>query len=634
MLNKSIAYRLSRLISIAVIVVFLAFIIANFLFNQKLLRENIENNAITLSSEVNALINRNLVTTREVSANIAEQIIYYSRNGDAEILLSQIIDKYPFLNAIHVHIDSVLLLPYNNFYLFRENGSFVFRQSINPVYKCSNQKELFEEIKKSKAEGWTQPYRCLEKGNVVVSYYTPVLIHPAKGQTNYVGQIISELSLTGLNEEINRMKIGKRGYAFLVNKKGDYITHPDESWILNQNLYTLPSKSIDERKINLDEILGKEQTGSAIVYPEILDFEKSWVYYTPTNENRWFLIFIMPHKELFKELYWLTLQMFLFSLLGIIGIYWIISFIVKKEINPLSDVTSRLTKFSNPDGEVSQNTQNEVKLVSDSLEYLKAWFEKYRIAHEQEELKSLRRKEDLTQASEIQQSLIKITFPAFPDRKEIDLYAIYKPARVVSGDLFDYFFIDEDNLLLTIGDVSGAGIPAAIFMSVAQTIIKNNAVYKRAKNIVRKSNVELCTSNRHLYFLTLFLGVLNVKTGVLNFCNAAHYYPLILKPGGKVTELKLSHGLPLGLYPDKDYKDAKVVLEPGDTIILYTDGVTEMHNSRKEQFGSEKLKESLKKMAHLTPEEIVKKVNSELEVFQDKQPQHDDICLLAIKYIP
>ncbi|HDR52223.1 MAG TPA: hypothetical protein ENN90_11490, partial [Mariniphaga anaerophila] len=305
----------------------------------------------------------------------------------------------------------------------------------------------------------------------------------------------------------------------------------------------------------------------------------------------------------------------------------------KKLIKPLSVVTSRLTEFQD-ESETPVSTLNEVKQVSDTLEYLKAWFEQYRISREQEEQKSLRRKQDLMQASEIQQSLIKTTFPAFPERKEIDLYAIYKPAGVVSGDLFDYFFIDEDNLLLTIGDVSGAGIPAAIFMSVAQTLIKNSAVCRRAKSIVRKSNVELCTSNRHMYFLTLFLGVLNVKTGVLNFCNAAHYYPLILKQGGKVTELKLSHGLPLGLYPDKDYKDAKVVLDPGDIMVLYTDGVTEVHNAQGKQFGSDRLKESLKNMAGLSPEEIVRKLDTQLETFQGEQPQHDDLCLLVIKYMP
>jgi phosphoserine phosphatase RsbU/P len=116
----------------------------------------------------------------------------------------------------------------------------------------------------------------------------------------------------------------------------------------------------------------------------------------------------------------------------------------------------------------------------------------------------------------------------------------------------------------------------------------------------------LSTSNHHQYFLTLFLGVLNLKTGILNYCNAAHDFPYILKPDGNITELDVAHGLPLGLYPDKEYKESKIKLEKGDTIILYTDGVTELLNEKKIQFGSERLKEKLQKPGDFTPSEIVK----------------------------
>jgi sigma-B regulation protein RsbU (phosphoserine phosphatase) len=230
--------------------------------------------------------------------------------------------------------------------------------------------------------------------------------------------------------------------------------------------------------------------------------------------------------------------------------------------------------------------------------------------------------------------LIKTTFPAFPNRTDLDLYAIYKPARVVSGDLFDYFLIDNENLVFTIGDVSGKGIPAAIFMSVAQTIIRSKADGKSSKKIVTKSNIELSTSNHHQYFLTLFLGVLNLRTGILNYCNAAHDFPYILKPDGKITELNEAHGLPLGLYPDKEYKESKIKIEKGDTIILYTDGVTELLNEQKIQFGSGRLKEKLQILGNLPPTEIVSSLEKDLEDFRGDHPQADDICLFAIKYKP
>lgn len=634
MFNKSIAYRLSIYISLAVISVFIAFIVANYLFNQKLLRENIENRAISLSSEVNSLVTREVVTTREVAENVAEQIIYYSKNGDAEMLLARVMKKYPFLNAIHVQIDSSLALPYTNYYLAAEEGDFVFEQTSQPVFYCQRDKELFEIIRDSATSGWTEPYRCGERENVVVSYYSPVMYSPAGGEPVYAGHVICELSLTELNEALNQFEIGNRGYAFIINKTGEYITHPNEDWILNQNVYSLPSKSLDRQKIDLDKILSGGQSGSAIVHPEILDFEKSWVYFSPINENRWFMIFVMPYRELFHELFRVTFRMLIFALLGIVVIFFMVAVISTKLIEPLTDVTSRLNRLSGQAGGGRAKTRNEIKLVTDSLEYLKSWFAQYRVAREKEEMKSLRRKEDLQQASEIQQSLIKTTFPAFPSRNDIDLYAIYKPARVVSGDLFDYFFIDEENLMFTIGDVSGKGIPAAIFMSVAQTIIRNNASLEEAKNIVNKANVELCTSNQHQFFVTLFLGVINVKKGELNYCNAAHNFPYILKPSGKIVELNSTHGLPLGLYPDKKYKEGRTKLEKGDTIILYTDGITEQQDDQKNQYGSNRFKENLQKLEGLPPEEIVHQIDKELELFKGNSPQNDDICLFVIKYTP
>lgn len=634
MFNKSITYRLTLFISLAVIIVFIVFISVNYVFNRNLLRQNIENTAISMSLEVNSLVNKNVITTKEIASNIAEQIIYFSKNDDAELLLTRVMEKYPYMNAIHIQIDSSLRHSFNHYYIFHDdNDELIFRKDNEPVFFCQKEKELFETIAGSTATGWTEPYRCHSKGNVVVSFYTPVISAESNNQEVDAGYVICELSLTELNDKINQMKIGERGYAFLITSEGDYITHPNPDLILDQNVLSLPSKSINQAKINLADILQNRKTGSAIVYPEILNFEKSWVYYTPTNENRWFLIFIMPYKELFEGLNWLTMRLILFAVAGIVLIFFIIFIITRKLIEPLSDVTSRLSALSGT--EEKNETLDEVKRVSDTLEFLKEWFDEYRITSEKEELKSLRHKQDLQQASEIQQSLIRTSFPAFPNRNDVDLYAIYQPARVVSGDLFDYFFIDDENLLLTIGDVSGKGVPSAIFMGVAQTIIRNKAIPgKKAKDIVSDTNIELSTSNKHQYFLTLFLGILNLRTGMLNYCNAAHDFPFILNPDGNIKILKEAHGLPLGLYSEKEYNESNIKLRKNDTLVLYTDGVTELLNEHKNQYGTERLKENLSKLSDLPPAEMVTRLHNNLEIFRGDHPQTDDICLFTIKFTP
>lgn len=630
MLNKSIAYRLTLFISFAVISVFVMFVVTNYLLNKRSLREKIENQAINTSREVNLLVSHYTSNTKKAAHNIAEQIIEFSNNENADILLSLTMKNNLFLNAIHVLADSSVCMKNISCSIFNlDDEKFDFIENSDYLFQCSTRKELYSKFYRSVNSGWTEPYRCHETGKVAVSYYTPVLNKNSEQNDYCSGHVICELSLTELNNAINQMNFGERGFAFLATQDGDFITHPYPEFILTRNLLSLPSEIVDQKKVKLRKIADNLLTGSAIAFPQILNYEKSWVYYMPANEDSWYLILIMPYKELFKELNKMTLYISVYVLAGIFLLFFVIFFITRKLVKPLSKVTSKLTMFNDSAG---AGTDDEVKIVSNTLDYLKNWFAQYKILSEEEEMKSIRQKQDLQQASEIQRGLIKTDFPAFPGRKDIDLYALYKPSGIISGDLFDYFFIDDNNLVFTIGDVSGKGVPSAIFMGVAQTIIKNKAVLKRADVIVENANIELCTTNYHQFFLTLFLGVLNMKTGVLTYCNAAHDFPFIVRSSGTVIEVNKTHGLPLGLFPERGYKTSEIKLVRGDTIVLYTDGVTELLNSENEEFSYSRLRTYLGKLSDMSPEEIIKNIDAELDKYKNGVQQSDDISLLAIKY--
>ena len=152
------------------------------------------------------------------------------------------------------------------------------------------------------------------------------------------------------------------------------------------------------------------------------------------------------------------------------------------------------------------------------------------------------------------------------------MFAALNPAESIGGDLYDYFFIDSNHLLFTMGDVSGKGIPAALFMAVAHTMIKSKATILSAKHIVEQVNNELSYQNYNQHFLTLFLGILDLETGVLSYCNAAHNYPFLVKKSKDVHLLEKTHGLPLGVYSNKSYSGDSIVLREGDMLVLYTDG--------------------------------------------------------------
>ncbi|MFW6326855.1 MAG: SpoIIE family protein phosphatase [Bacteroidota bacterium] len=632
MTNKSISYKLSIYISLAVIGVFIIFIIVHYFFSQQLLKEKAEYKAVELSTQVNSRVNRYVRFTQEITGNISDQAVYYAENDDTEQLIALIMKKYHFLNAIHINFDSAVQVSHHNYFMIRVSDSLHFEYSNTKIYDCENEKEIFSELIQAKKSGWSEPYRCGKPGNVVAAFYYPVQQVNNAGDTIHQGEIICELSLLYLNKYINEIELENDGFAFLVDNSGKFITHPKPEWILNQSIFGLSDNVFKISRTDFSQIVSRKLSGSTIAFPELLDYEKSWVYYTPVNAADWYLIFVLPYNELFSDLYLTTVRLLFFAVLGIIAIYLIVTYISNKLIEPLSNVTTQLNRFSSKTGTHPLNTFNEIQQVSNSLKSLKAWYAKQKAEQSQALIQNNLQKQDLMQASEIQQSIIKTEFPAFPDRPEVDVYAIYKPAREVSGDLFDFFFTDDENLVFTIGDVSGKGVPAAIFMSISQTIIKSNAFYKKAKNIVNKANKELCTNNQHQFFLTLFLGVLKIRKKELYYCNAAHTSGIILKPDGEMIELKESHGLPLGLYPEKEYADSKINLEKNDTIILYTDGVTELQNKDKLQFGLKRLKNLLITLTGLEPFDMAQKIEKELNSFQGKAEQYDDLSLLIVKF--
>ncbi|MCK3686151.1 SpoIIE family protein phosphatase [Maribellus sp. YY47] len=636
MLDKSLAYRLSIYISLAVVTVFIAFIVIYFLFNMKIIEENIDNKAISASAEVMTDIKKYVITTKELTQNVADQVIFYDQKDYVQPFIDHLLRKYPFINAFHINIDSSLNLRYHNYFSYRENDSTYFYQGNERFRNCVSEHTNYKMLIDGKKQNWSEPILCKRNNHVVVSYYTPIF-STVNNKTTEVGEIVCELSLLELNESINKIKIGKNGYSILMSKDGTYIAHPKKEWILQRNVKDLPPEVYKERKIKYDDFLSNNNSGSVIAYPEILNYEKSFVYYSRMEENGWILLLVIPYKELFEPLYVPILKMLFFSVLGILVIYILVTYISNKQIQPLSSLTSQLTKFTNisSNSYAGEESMNEIKQVADSLNLMKLGYEQYLLRISKEEKRNKAQQADLMQAAEIQKSLIKVDFPAFPKIPEIDLFASYNPAKIVSGDLFDYFFKDEEHLVLTMGDVSGKGVPAALFMSVAQTVIKTIASdlsIKRSSELVYRINSELHSNNMHQFFLTLFLGVLNIRTGKLVYCNAAHNSTYIIKASGTIDVVSDSHGLPLGLYRDKAYREGRYQLEKGDTIILYTDGVTELHDTNNLLYGHERLKENLRSLVGLEPQEMVTRIEKSLRQFAGDAEQSDDISILAFRY--
>lgn len=244
---------------------------------------------------------------------------------------------------------------------------------------------------------------------------------------------------------------------------------------------------------------------------------------------------------------------------------------------------------------------------------------------------------ELKLASDIQESALPSTFPAFPDIEEIDLYACMKPAKEVGGDFYDFFEIDDHRIALVMADVSGKGIPAALFMMIAKTLIKNYAQngHLSPAEVLAATNNSLCENNSSDYFVTLWLGFLDYKTGYLVTANAGHEYPMIRRSRKGFELFKDKHGVPLASLEGLTYKNYKMeefYLQPGDKIFVYTDGIAESINSRNEQFGTDRIRASLNRHEKSNPRETIDAMWLDLQLFIGDVPQFDDVTMLQLEY--
>lgn len=240
---------------------------------------------------------------------------------------------------------------------------------------------------------------------------------------------------------------------------------------------------------------------------------------------------------------------------------------------------------------------------------------------------------ELGVARKIQMSIVPKIFPAFPERREIDIHALLEPAREVGGDLYDYFLLDDDHLCFTIGDVSGKGVPASLFMAVTKTLIKaKSGVDMNPDQVLSRVNNELCKDNDSGMFVTILLGVLTLSTGELIFSNAGHNSPCLHRTNGTIEFLPKLPGMALAVLENIRYASAKLTLQRGDRLVLFTDGVTEAMNRAGELLKNERLISMLETCPGTTARETSQFILDQTRLFANGAAQSDDITLLVIRY--
>ena len=312
----------------------------------------------------------------------------------------------------------------------------------------------------------------------------------------------------------------------------------------------------------------------------------------------------------------------------------------KMVVKPLDMLTDATKAFVNSDDyslnriiDLPLNTGDEVeelyvavkKMESDIINYIENIT---RINAEKERIGA-----ELNVATQIQADMLPSIFPAFPERTDFDIFASMNPAKEVGGDFYDFFLIDDDHLAMVMADVSGKGVPAALFMVIAKTLIKNRAQMGGSPaEILSYVNEQLCEGNEAELFVTVWLAILELSTGKGVAANAGHEYPTLRRAGGQYELVKTKHSPAVATMEGLKFREREFTMQPGDSLYVYTDGVPEATNNASELFGTERMLHALNRNPDAPPEEILRIVRDEIDAFVGDAPQFDDVTMLCLKF--
>ena len=313
-------------------------------------------------------------------------------------------------------------------------------------------------------------------------------------------------------------------------------------------------------------------------------------------------------------------------------------YMYRNMISPIHLIAHEAEQFVDNNAEISDkletiNTKDEIQKLSESVLKMEIGIKDYianitKITAEKERIGA-----ELNVAKQIQADLLPSIFPAFPERSEFDIFATMNPAKEVGGDFYDFFMLDDDHLVFLIADVSGKGVPAALFMVIAKTLIKNQVLKGEEPSAVFEAvNNQLCENNKEGMFVTAWMGIMEVSTGNLTYVNAGHNPPVIKGEDGVFKYLKCAPGFVLAGLEGIPYTQESIQLSKGDCIYLYTDGVPDTINMQEKMYGEERLESVLNLHNQETPEEILKAIAEELVIFAGEAEQFDDVTMLCMKY--
>lgn len=478
---------------------------------------------------------------------------------------------------------------------------------------------------------WSEPYYDQGGGNIIMSAYS-VPLFDSNGEVYAV--FTANISLAQFTDMVDELKPYESSRSFMVSRTGSYLTHPDRNKIMNETIFVNAFESDDENYVYLAKEMIAGNTGTVRFEN---DGKESYAFYTSIPDIGWSVCNVCPGNVILHELDSTSRRIFILFIIGMLLSFLASYFTIKKIVRPLEDFSksARLIATGRFDTELPEvKSDDEMKDLHDSLAFMQHSLSEYVTELRATTATKERIESELYIAHEIQMGMIPKTFPPFPERCDVDLHAILKPAKEVGGDLYD-FFLDDGKLYFAVGDVSGKGVPASLFMAITRSLfhtISSQMLSPRA--VMNSMNNAISQSNETNMFVTLFIAVLDLESGVLKYCNAGHNNPILIQPDGAASYMEVKRNLFVGVMEGFEYEDEEITLGKGSKLFLYTDGITEAENEAKELYSDERLLQTVSRYSSLDVRCLIDKVSESVAVHVQEAEQSDDITMLVIHYKP
>ncbi len=499
--------------------------------------------------------------------------------------------------------------------------------------------------------GWTELYVDAGTGDLAVTCSRPVY----DSKNSFIGVVAADVTLKTLNERIINTRVGEMGYAFLIDEGGRIIAHPalslngqqwDDAYV-TENL--LESGNEDMRSIAAAMVASEAGIARAELDTEV------YVAYAPINCTGWSIGIVMPVEEIIAPALatgqqitvaieearndidaQLTKVQSVFAIIvaGIILLVVVLAVWLARTISrPILFLTEAVRNMGSGDldGKVAVTSSDEVGMLAASFNKMAGDLKQYMAELGESTAQNARMKKEMEIGFDIQRTFLPESAPKV---KGFEIAASNTPALEVGGDFYDFIALGPDRMGLVIADVSGKGVPAALFMAMSRTLMRANAMGNpTVSEAISRANNMIAEEDRANMFVTLFYGVLNLQEKTMTYVNAGHNPPMVLGDGEHDLVMLAARGMALGVMQDIPLEEKEIQLRKGDVLLLYTDGVTEAVNRENEQFGEERLSSILEENRTLAADDIIEIIKKEVDKFADGQAQFDDVTLMVVKVV-